>query len=72
MGNDRGQAVILLLAVVVMAALSVVGVGLFSTRIVDREARDTLDAVLQERRAVDFHAGRASQPQLKIMTASGV
>lgn len=35
-GNNRGQAVVLLLAVVVMAALSVIGVGLFATRIVDR------------------------------------
>jgi hypothetical protein len=40
-GNDRGQAVMLLLAVVVMAALGVVGVGLFSTRIVDRGRAQT-------------------------------
>ena len=40
-GNDRGQAVILLLAVVVLAALSVVGVGLFSVRIVDRGRAQT-------------------------------
>ena len=40
-GNDRGQAVVLLLAVVVMAALSVVGVGMFSTRIVDRGRAQT-------------------------------
>jgi hypothetical protein len=36
MVTDRGQAVVLLLAVVVMAALGVVGVGQFSARIVDR------------------------------------
>ncbi len=35
-GDDRGQAVLLLLAVVVLAALGVVGVGMFSERIVDR------------------------------------
>lgn len=47
MGNDRGQAVVLLLAVVVMAALSVVGVGLFSTRIVDRgRAQTAADAAV--------------------------
>ena len=34
--RDRGQAVVLLLAVVVMAALSVIAVGLFATRVVDR------------------------------------
>ena len=33
--NDRGQAVVLLLAVVVLAALAVIAVGLFSRRIVD-------------------------------------
>jgi hypothetical protein len=43
--EDRGQAVILLLAVVVMAALSVVAVGLFSGRIVDRgQAQTAADA----------------------------
>jgi hypothetical protein len=33
--SDRGQAVVLLLAVVVLAALAVIAVGLFSRRIVD-------------------------------------
>jgi hypothetical protein len=45
--NDRGQAVVLLLAVVVMAALSVVGVGVFSARIVDRgRAQTAADAAV--------------------------
>ena len=39
--RDNGQAVVLLLAVVVMAALSVVAVGLFSERIVDRGRAQT-------------------------------
>jgi hypothetical protein len=39
--RDTGQAVVLLLAVVVMAALSVVAVGLFSRRIVDRGRAQT-------------------------------
>ena len=39
--RDRGQAVVLLLAVVVMAALAVVGVALFSARIVDRGRAQT-------------------------------
>jgi hypothetical protein len=39
--RDSGQAVVLLLAVVVMAALSVVAVGLFSQRIVDRGRAQT-------------------------------
>ncbi len=34
--SDRGQAVVLLLAVVVLAALAVVAVGSFSRRIIDR------------------------------------
>jgi hypothetical protein len=43
--KDCGQAVILLLAVVVMAALSVLAVGLFSGRIVDRgQAQTAADA----------------------------
>jgi hypothetical protein len=43
--SDRGQAVILLLAVVVMAALSVVAVGLFGGRIVVRgHAQTAADA----------------------------
>jgi hypothetical protein len=47
MGNDRGQAVVLLLAVVVLAALSLVGVGVFSTRIVDRgRAQTAADAAV--------------------------
>jgi hypothetical protein len=47
MGKDRGQAVVLLLAVVVMAALAVVGVGMFSTRIVDRgRAQTAADAAV--------------------------
>jgi outer membrane lipoprotein SlyB len=37
----RGQAVILLLAVVVMAALAVVAVGQFAARIVDRGRAQT-------------------------------
>ena len=41
MDSDRGQAVVLLLAVVVMAALSVVGVGLFSVRVIDRGRAQT-------------------------------
>jgi hypothetical protein len=39
--RDKGQAVVLLLTVVVMAALSVVAVGLFSQRIVDRGRAQT-------------------------------
>jgi hypothetical protein len=39
--RDNGQAVVLLLTVVVMAALSVVAVGLFSQRIVDRGSAQT-------------------------------
>jgi hypothetical protein len=39
--RDNGQAVVLLLAVVVMAALSVVAVGLFGQRIVDRGRAQT-------------------------------
>jgi hypothetical protein len=39
--RDNGQAVVLLLAVVVMAAVSVVAVGLFSQRIVDRGRAQT-------------------------------
>jgi Tfp pilus assembly protein PilX len=39
--RDNGQAVVLLLAVVVMAALSVVAVGLFSQRIIDRGRAQT-------------------------------
>lgn len=39
--RDSGQAVVLLLAVVVMAALSVVAVGLFGQRIVDRGRAQT-------------------------------
>ena len=47
MRNDRGQAVILLLAVVVMAALGVVGVGLFSARVIDRgRAQTAADAAV--------------------------
>ena len=40
-GRDRGQAVVLLLAVVVIAALSVVAVGLFSERVIDRGRAQT-------------------------------
>ncbi|MEP7046113.1 MAG: helicase/secretion neighborhood TadE-like protein [Ilumatobacteraceae bacterium] len=40
-GDDRGQAVMLLLAVVVMAALSIVAVGLFAERLVDRGRAQT-------------------------------
>jgi hypothetical protein len=39
--RDNGQAVVLLLAVVVMAALSVVAVGLFGQRIIDRARAQT-------------------------------
>ena len=39
--RDSGQAVVLLLAVVVMAALSVVAVGLFGQRIIDRGRAQT-------------------------------
>ena len=39
--RDNGQAVVLLLAVVVMAALSVVALGVFSQRIVDRGRAQT-------------------------------
>jgi hypothetical protein len=47
MGNDRGQAVMLLLAVVVMAALAVVGVGEFSVRLVGRgRAQTAADAAV--------------------------
>jgi predicted MarR family transcription regulator len=42
---DRGQAMVLILAVVVMASLSVVAVGLFGVRLVDRgRARTAADA----------------------------
>src|SRR6476646_10249961 len=41
MVTDRGQAVVLLLAVVVVAALAVVGIGQFSARIVDRGRAQT-------------------------------
>ncbi len=39
--RDRGQAVVLLLAVVVMAALSVIAVGDFAARVVDRGRAQT-------------------------------
>lgn len=39
--RDHGQAVILLLAVVMMAALAVVAVGAFSGRIIDRGRAQT-------------------------------
>jgi nitrous oxide reductase accessory protein NosL len=39
--DDKGQAVVLLLAVVVMAALGVVAVGGFGERIVDRGRAQT-------------------------------
>jgi NhaP-type Na+/H+ or K+/H+ antiporter len=43
--DDHGQAIVLLLAVVVMAALAVVAVGLFGRRLVDRgRARTAADA----------------------------
>jgi hypothetical protein len=43
--KDHGQAVVLLLAVVVMAALSLVAVGLFSKRVLDRaQAHTAADA----------------------------
>jgi uncharacterized protein (UPF0333 family) len=40
-GADRGQAVMLLLAVVVMVSLAVAGVGMFSARIVYRGRAQT-------------------------------
>jgi hypothetical protein len=40
-GKDRGQAVVLLLAVVVLAALSAVAVGLFGQRVIDRGRAQT-------------------------------
>ena len=40
-GRDRGQAVVLLLAVVVFAVLSLVAVGLFGRRVVDRGRAQT-------------------------------
>ncbi|MEO8268012.1 MAG: pilus assembly protein TadG-related protein [Ilumatobacteraceae bacterium] len=40
-GRDRGQAVALLLMVVVMAALAVVGTGEFSVHIIDRGRAQT-------------------------------
>ena len=44
-GRDRGQAVALLLMVVVMAALAVVGTGQFSAGIIDRgQAQTAADA----------------------------
>ncbi|HEY0518611.1 MAG TPA: hypothetical protein VGC84_03885 [Ilumatobacteraceae bacterium] len=47
MGDDRGQAVMLLLVVVVMAALAVVGVGDFSVRVVNRgRAQTAADAAV--------------------------
>ena len=39
--RDRGQAVVLLLVVVVMAALAVVGTGQFSVRVIDRGRAQT-------------------------------
>lgn len=39
--DDRGQAVALLVAVVAMAALSVVAVGMFGERLVDRGRAQT-------------------------------
>lgn len=40
-GGDRGQAVALLLAVVVMTAMSVVAIGDFSGRVLDRGRAQT-------------------------------
>ena len=40
-GSERGQAVVLLLMVVAMAALAVVGVGEFSGRVIDRSRAQT-------------------------------
>ncbi|MGZ4671140.1 MAG: pilus assembly protein TadG-related protein [Ilumatobacteraceae bacterium] len=39
--RDRGQAVVLLLAVVVMAALSVIAIGRFGSRVIDRGRAQT-------------------------------
>jgi len=41
MDTDRGQAVVLLLAVIAIAALAVVGVGQFGSRLVDRGRAQT-------------------------------
>jgi hypothetical protein len=40
-GDDRGQAVVLLLAVVVLSALSLVAVGMFSERVIARGRAQT-------------------------------
>ena len=62
-GNDRGQAIVFLLAVVTMAALAVVAVGVFSQRLVDRGRAQTaadaaaLAAVLGGRAAAERLAG---------------
>ena len=62
-GNDRGQAIVLLLAVVMMAALAVVAMGVFSQRVVDRGRAQTaadaaaLAAVLGGRAAAERLAG---------------
>ncbi|MGZ4699845.1 MAG: pilus assembly protein TadG-related protein [Ilumatobacteraceae bacterium] len=39
--RDRGQAVVLLLAVVVMAALSVIAIGRLGSRVIDRGRAQT-------------------------------
>ena len=61
--DDRGQAVVLLLAVVVMAALALLAVGAFSRRIIDRDRAQTaadaaaLAAVIGGRPAAERFAG---------------
>jgi hypothetical protein len=66
--NDRGQAVVLLLAVVVLAALAVIAVGLFGRRIVDHARAQTaadaaaLAAVVGGRPAAErFAAGNGGR-----------
>ncbi|MGZ4791012.1 MAG: pilus assembly protein TadG-related protein [Ilumatobacteraceae bacterium] len=62
--RDRGQAVVLLLAVVVMAALSVIAIGRFGSRVIDRGRAQTaadaaaLAATSGGRPAVERLAGR--------------
>ena len=64
--RDNGQAVVLLLAVVVMAALSVVAVGVFGQRIVDRgRAQTAADAA-----ALAATAGGRSAAQ-RLATSNG-
>ena len=59
--QDHGQAVVLLLAVVVMAALSVIAVGEFAARVVDRgRAQIAADAAA----LAATHGGRPAAERL--------